>query len=63
MDSFQRRQLGSQAETFKQEGYFSYNVQLSDRQKLLRSSWNLDQKMTPRREEHSNGLCSQDYIS
>ena len=24
-------QLGPQAKTFKQEGYFSYNVQLSDR--------------------------------
>ena len=27
-----RRQLGPQSETFKQEGYFNYDVQLSDRQ-------------------------------
>ena len=39
--------FGPQAETFKQEGNFSYNVQLSDRQELLRSSRTLDQKMTP----------------
>jgi hypothetical protein len=26
-----RRQLGPQAETFKQEGYFNYDVQLPDR--------------------------------
>ena len=52
------RQLGPQAETFNHEGYFSYNVQLPDRQELLRSSWNLDQKMTSRHEEHSNSLCS-----
>uniref|UniRef100_A0A2N9GM03 RNA-directed DNA polymerase n=1 Tax=Fagus sylvatica TaxID=28930 RepID=A0A2N9GM03_FAGSY len=39
--------LGPQAETFKQEGNFSYNVQLLDCQELLRSSRNLDQKMTP----------------
>ena len=58
-----RRQLGPQAKTFKQEGYFGYDVELSDRQELLRSSRNLDQKMTHRHEEHSNGLCSQDHIS
>ena len=57
-----RRQLGLQAETFKQEGYFNYDVQLPDRQELLRSSWNLDQKMTPWHKEHSNGLYSQDHI-
>ena len=45
-----RRKLGLQAETFKQEGYF------------LRSSRNFDQKMTPWHKEHSNGLCSQDHI-
>ena len=42
-----RRQLGPQVETFKQEGYFNYDVQLPNRQELLRSSRNLDQKMTP----------------
>jgi hypothetical protein len=42
-----RRQLGPQVETFKQEGYFNYDMQLPDRQELLRSSRNLDQKMTP----------------
>jgi hypothetical protein len=57
-----RGQLGPQAETFKQEGYFNYDVQLPDRQELLRSSRNLDQKMTPWHKEHSNGLCLQDHI-
>jgi hypothetical protein len=42
-----RQQLGPQVETFKQEGYFNYDVQLPDRQELLRSSRNLDQKVTP----------------
>ena len=42
-----RWQLGPQAETFKQEGYFNYDVQLPDRQELLRSSRNLNQKTTP----------------
>uniref|UniRef100_A0A2N9HA16 Uncharacterized protein n=1 Tax=Fagus sylvatica TaxID=28930 RepID=A0A2N9HA16_FAGSY len=46
----------------EQEGYFNYDVQLPDRQELLRSSRNLDQKMTPLHKEHSNGLCSQDHI-
>jgi hypothetical protein len=41
-----RQQLGPQAETFKQEGYFNYDVQLPDRQELLQSSRNLDQKVT-----------------
>ena len=36
------QQLGPRAKTFKQEGYFSYYVQLPDRQELLRSSWNLN---------------------
>jgi hypothetical protein len=58
-----RQQLGPQAETFKQEGYFNYDVQLSDRQELLRSSRNLNQKTTPRHKEHSNDLCSRDHIS
>ena len=40
------QQLGPRAETLKQEGHFSYNVQLLDRQELLRSSRNLDQKIT-----------------
>ncbi len=57
-----QRQLGLQFETFKQEGYFNYNVQLPDRQELLRSSRNLDQKMTPWHKGHSNNLCSQDHI-
>uniref|UniRef100_A0A2N9G1Y4 Aminotransferase-like plant mobile domain-containing protein n=1 Tax=Fagus sylvatica TaxID=28930 RepID=A0A2N9G1Y4_FAGSY len=35
----------------------------SDRQELLWSSRNLDQKMTPRHEKHSNGLCSRDRVS
>ena len=56
------QQLGPQAETFKQEGHFNYNVQLLDRQELPPSSRNLDQKMTPWHKEHSNGLCSQDEI-
>uniref|UniRef100_A0A2N9FXM8 Uncharacterized protein n=1 Tax=Fagus sylvatica TaxID=28930 RepID=A0A2N9FXM8_FAGSY len=42
--------------------HFSYDVQLSDRQELLRSSRNLNQKMTPWHKEHSNGLRSQDHI-
>jgi hypothetical protein len=37
-----QRQLGLQAETFKQEGYLNYDVQLSDRQELLWSSRNLN---------------------
>jgi hypothetical protein len=57
-----RRQLGLQVETFKQEGRFSYNVQLLDRQELLRSRRNLDRKTTPWNKEHSNGLRSQDHI-
>ena len=56
------QRLGPQAKTLKQEGYSSYNKQLPDRQELLRSSRNLDQKMTPWHKEHSNGLCSQDHI-
>ena len=53
-----RRKLGPQAEAFKQEGYFNYDVQLSDRQELLRSSRNLNQKTTPWHKEYSNNLCS-----
>jgi hypothetical protein len=56
------QRLGPQAKTLKQEGYFSYNTQLSDRQELLRSSRNPGQKMTPWHKEHSNSLCSQDHI-
>ena len=41
------QRLGPQAENLKQEGYFSYNVQLLDRQELPRSSRNLNQKITP----------------
>ena len=55
-------QLGLRAKTFMQEGHFSYNVQLPDRQELLRSSQNLNQKRTSWRKEHSNGLHSQDHI-
>ena len=55
-------QLGPRAKTLMQEGHFSYDVQLPDRQELLRSSRNLNQKMTPWRKEHSNGLRSQDMI-
>uniref|UniRef100_A0A2N9EG70 Uncharacterized protein n=1 Tax=Fagus sylvatica TaxID=28930 RepID=A0A2N9EG70_FAGSY len=43
---------------FRQEVHFSYHTQLSDRQELLRSSRNLNQKMTPWHKEHSNGLRS-----
>uniref|UniRef100_A0A2N9FFD9 Uncharacterized protein n=1 Tax=Fagus sylvatica TaxID=28930 RepID=A0A2N9FFD9_FAGSY len=56
------QRLGPRAENLKQEGYFSCNVQLLDRQELPRSSRNLDQKMTPWHKEHSNGLRSQDHI-
>ena len=55
-------QLGLQAETVKQEGYFNCGTQLLDRQELLRSSRNLNQKTTPRHKEHSNSLYSQDHI-
>ena len=57
-----RQQLGPRAETHKQEGRFSYNMQLPDRQELLRLSRNIDRKMTPWNKEHSNGLRSQDHI-
>jgi hypothetical protein len=57
------QRLGLQARTLKQEGYFSYNTQLPDRQGFLRSSRNLDQKITPWHKEHSNDLCSRDHIS
>ncbi len=57
-----RQQLGPQAKTLKQEGRFSYNVQLPDRQELLRSSRKLNRKTTPWYKEHSNGLRSQDHI-
>uniref|UniRef100_A0A2N9GTP8 DUF7745 domain-containing protein n=1 Tax=Fagus sylvatica TaxID=28930 RepID=A0A2N9GTP8_FAGSY len=40
-------QLGPRAKTLRQEVHFSYHMQLSDRQELLRSSRNLSQKMTP----------------
>uniref|UniRef100_A0A2N9HU35 Uncharacterized protein n=1 Tax=Fagus sylvatica TaxID=28930 RepID=A0A2N9HU35_FAGSY len=56
------QQLGLRAKTLKQEGRFSYNVQLPDRQELLRSSRNLNRKMTPWHKELSNDLCSQDHI-
>uniref|UniRef100_A0A2N9EWE8 Uncharacterized protein n=1 Tax=Fagus sylvatica TaxID=28930 RepID=A0A2N9EWE8_FAGSY len=55
-------QLGPRAKTLRQEVHFSYHMQLSDRQELLRSSRNLSQKMTPWHKEHSDGLCSQDHI-
>uniref|UniRef100_A0A2N9HY65 Uncharacterized protein n=1 Tax=Fagus sylvatica TaxID=28930 RepID=A0A2N9HY65_FAGSY len=55
-------QLGPRAKTLRQEVHFSYRMQLSDRQELLRSSRNLSQKMTPWHKEHSDGLCSQDHI-
>uniref|UniRef100_A0A2N9GU38 Uncharacterized protein n=1 Tax=Fagus sylvatica TaxID=28930 RepID=A0A2N9GU38_FAGSY len=54
--------LGPRAKTLRQEVHFSYPMQLSDRQELLRSSRNLSQKMTPWHEEHSDGLCSQGHI-
>ena len=41
------KRLGPRAENLKKKGYFSYNVQLLDRQELPRSSRNLDQKITP----------------
>jgi hypothetical protein len=56
------QQLGPRAKTLKQEGRFSYNVQLPDRQELLWSSRNLNQKTTPWHKEHPNGLHSQDHI-
>ena len=59
---FNQQQLGPQAKTFKQEGYFNYDIQFTDRQELLRSSQNLDRKMIHWHKEHSNGLCSQDHI-
>uniref|UniRef100_A0A2N9EMF4 Aminotransferase-like plant mobile domain-containing protein n=1 Tax=Fagus sylvatica TaxID=28930 RepID=A0A2N9EMF4_FAGSY len=55
-------QLGPRAKTLRQEVHFSYHMQLSDRQELLRSSRNLSQKMTPWHKERSNGLRSQDHI-
>uniref|UniRef100_A0A2N9EMK5 Uncharacterized protein n=1 Tax=Fagus sylvatica TaxID=28930 RepID=A0A2N9EMK5_FAGSY len=55
-------QLGPRAKTLRQEVHFSYHMQLSDHQELLRSSRNLSQKMTPWHKEHSNGLRSQDHI-
>uniref|UniRef100_A0A2N9HE27 Uncharacterized protein n=1 Tax=Fagus sylvatica TaxID=28930 RepID=A0A2N9HE27_FAGSY len=43
--------------------HFSYHTcNFPDRQELLRSSRNLDQKTTPWHKEHSNGPCSQDHI-
>uniref|UniRef100_A0A2N9FM93 Uncharacterized protein n=1 Tax=Fagus sylvatica TaxID=28930 RepID=A0A2N9FM93_FAGSY len=41
------QRFGPQVGSFKEEGNFSYNVQLSDRQELLRSSRNLDRKIAP----------------
>uniref|UniRef100_A0A2N9HI90 Uncharacterized protein n=1 Tax=Fagus sylvatica TaxID=28930 RepID=A0A2N9HI90_FAGSY len=55
-------QLGPRAKTLRQEVHFSYHMQLSDHQELLRSSRNLSQKMTPWHKERSNGLRSQDHI-
>uniref|UniRef100_A0A2N9ET30 Aminotransferase-like plant mobile domain-containing protein n=1 Tax=Fagus sylvatica TaxID=28930 RepID=A0A2N9ET30_FAGSY len=55
-------QLGPRAKTLRQEVHFSYHMQLSDRQELLRSSRNLSQKLTPWHKEHSDGLRSQDHI-
>uniref|UniRef100_A0A2N9H3R1 Uncharacterized protein n=2 Tax=Fagus sylvatica TaxID=28930 RepID=A0A2N9H3R1_FAGSY len=55
-------QLGPRAKTLRQEVHFSYRMQLSDRQELLRSSRNLSQKLTPWHKEHSDGLRSQDHI-
>jgi hypothetical protein len=54
-------QLGPRAKTLRQEVHFSYHMQLSDHQELLRSSRNLSQKMTPWHKERSNGLRSQDH--
>ena len=56
------QRLGPRAKTFRREVHFSYHTQLSDRQELLRSSRNFNQKMTPRHKEHSNSLCSQGHI-
>ena len=42
------QQFGLQVGNFKEEGNFSSNTQLSERQELLRSSRNLNRKMTPR---------------
>uniref|UniRef100_A0A2N9EHF9 Uncharacterized protein n=1 Tax=Fagus sylvatica TaxID=28930 RepID=A0A2N9EHF9_FAGSY len=55
-------QFGPRAKTLRQEVHFSYHMQLSDHQELLRSSRNLSQKMTPWHKERSNGLRSQDHI-
>ena len=55
-------QLGPRDKIFMQEGHPSYDVQLPDRQKPLRSGRNLNQKMTPWHKEHSNGLRSRDHI-
>ena len=55
-------QLGPRAKIFIEEGHPSYDMQLPDRQELLRSGWNLNQKMTPWHKEHSNSLRSQDQI-
>ncbi len=41
-------QFDPQVRNFKEDGNFSYNVQLSDSQEFPRSSWNLSRKMTLR---------------
>ena len=55
--------VGLQVWNFKEEGNFSYDVQLSDGQELLWLSQNLDWQMTPYHENHSGALYSQGYIS
>uniref|UniRef100_A0A2N9F6M9 Uncharacterized protein n=1 Tax=Fagus sylvatica TaxID=28930 RepID=A0A2N9F6M9_FAGSY len=55
-------QLGPRAKTLKQEGSLQLQRRnFPDRQELLRSSRNLNQKMTPWHKEHSNGLCSTSF--
>ena len=55
-------QLGPRTEVIKRKGYSCCRMQLPDRQELLRSSRNLDQKTVPSHKKHSNGLRSQDHI-
>ena len=50
------------SKTFMQEVHFSYHTQLSDRQELLRSSRNFNQKMTPRHKEHSRVFLTRNKL-
>ena len=44
---FDLQQFGPQVGNFKEKGNFSSNTKLSNHQELLRSSRNLNRKMTP----------------